>query len=139
MHGRRKETRRPERGELRPAFRPVTGTPYTITDPAARNAWGVDLNRNNTFGTLFDGYIGASSSCTSEVFTGLSEASEPEIQNEFWIADTFKNIKFSNNIHSFGGYFMWAPGTYLPDRGEGEPSTRTSASRSTSSPPATGS
>ena len=99
---------------------PVTGATYTTTDSAARNAWGTDMNRNNTFGTLFDGYIGASTSCTSEVFTGLSEASEPEIQNEFWVADTFKNIRFSNNIHSFGGYFMWAPGTYLPDRGEGE-------------------
>ena len=51
---------------------------------------------------------------------GPAEASEPEIKNELWIADTFKNIKFSNNIHSFGGYFMWAPGTYLPDRGEGQ-------------------
>jgi hypothetical protein len=51
---------------------------------------------------------------------GPSEASEPEIKNELWIADTFKNIKFSNNIHSFGGYFMWAPGAYLPDRGEGD-------------------
>ena len=78
------------------------------------------MNRNNTFGTLIDGYIGASASCTSEVFAGPFEASEPEIQNELWIADTFKNIKFSNNIHSFGGYFMWAPGTYLPDRGEGQ-------------------
>jgi hypothetical protein len=99
---------------------PATGAAYTNSDPASRNAWGVDLNRNNTFGTIFDGYIGASHSCTSDVYTGPAEASEPEIKNELWIADTFKNIKFSNNIHSFGGYFMWAPGTYLPDRGEGD-------------------
>jgi hypothetical protein len=98
---------------------PLLTTPYVFNDSAARNAWGTDMNRNNTFGTLFDGYIGASTSCVSDVFTGLSEASEPEIKNELWIADTFPNIKFSNNIHSFGGYFMWAPGTYLPDRGEG--------------------
>src|SRR5215218_8993297 len=96
------------------------GTAYTANDPGARNAWGVDLNRNNTFATIFDGYIGASYSCTSDVFAGPAEASEPEIKNELWIADKFKNIKFSNNIHSFGGYFMWAPGTYLPDRGEGD-------------------
>jgi hypothetical protein len=95
-------------------------TPFTAIDPAARNAWGADLNRNNTVGTLFDGYIGASTSCISDVFAGPSEASEPEIQNEHWVADTFTNIKFSNNIHSFGGYFMWAPGAYLPDRGEGD-------------------
>ena len=96
------------------------GVAQPFNDSAARNAWGTDMNRNNTFGTLIDGYIGASTSCISEVFAGPSEASEPEIKNELWVADTFKNIKFSNNIHSFGGYFMWAPGTYLPDRGEGD-------------------
>ena len=103
-----------------PRTRPDTGAPYVNSDPASRNAWGVDLNRNNTVGTIFDGYIGASYSCTSDVYAGREEASEPEIKNELWIADTFKNIKFSNNIHSFGGYFMWAPGTYLPNRDEGE-------------------
>jgi hypothetical protein len=99
---------------------PANGQPYTAIDPAARNAWGVDLNRNNTVGTIFDGYIGASYSCTSDVYAGPGEASEPEIKNELWIADTFTNIKFSNNIHSFGGYFMWAPGAYLPNRDEGD-------------------
>jgi hypothetical protein len=103
-----------------PRINPGTGAPYTQSDPASRNVWGVDLNRNNTFGTIFDGYIGASYLCNSDVYTGPAEASEPEIQNELWIADTFSNIKFSNNIHSFGGYFMWAPGAYLPDRGEGD-------------------
>ena len=107
-----------------PRVNPLTGVPYTNTDPASRTAWGVDPNRNNTFGTIFDSvggliYIGASHSCTSETYTGPSEASEPEIKNELWVADTFKP-KFSNNIHSFGGYFMWAPGTYLSDRGEGD-------------------
>jgi hypothetical protein len=103
-----------------PRQRPDNGLPYTNNDPASRNAWGVDLNRNNTAGTIFDGYIGASHSCTSDVYAGPSEASEPEMKNERWISDTFDNIKFSNNIHSFGGYFMWAPGAYLPDRGEGD-------------------
>jgi hypothetical protein len=103
-----------------PRVNPGTGVAYTNSDPGSRNAWGVDLNRNNTFGTIFDGYIGASFSCTSDVYGGPGEASEPEIKNELWIADKFKNIKFSNNIHSFGGYFMWAPGAYLPDRGEGD-------------------
>jgi hypothetical protein len=32
-----------------------------------------------------------------------------------WIADTFPNIKFANNIHSYGGYFMRAPGSYRND------------------------
>jgi len=103
-----------------PQVNPSTNAAYTNTDAASRNQWGVDLNRNNTFATIFDGYIGASRSCTSDTYAGPDEASEPEIKNELWIADTFTNIKFSNNIHSFGGYFMWAPGAYLPDRGEGD-------------------
>ena len=43
------------------------------------------------------------------------EYSEPETRNEGWVLDTFPNIKFSNNIHSYGGYFMWAPGAYKND------------------------
>ena len=35
---------------------PVTGN----SDPAGRFTWGVDLNRNNSQYTLFDGYFGAS-------------------------------------------------------------------------------
>jgi hypothetical protein len=83
-----------------------------FTDPGARNAWGVDLNRNNSEYTLFDGYFGASTSCTSDVYAGPSEVSEPEIKNEHWVVDNFPNIKFANNVHSYGGYFMWAPGSY---------------------------
>ena len=41
------------------------------------------------------------------------EATEAEIKNEHWIGDTFKGIKFANNIHTHGGYFMWAPGAYI--------------------------
>jgi hypothetical protein len=116
-----KETDDPSAPDFWQARTPFNSTtPYTAIDPAARTAWGTDLNRNNTVGTIFDGYIGASTSCISEVYAGPGEASEPEIKNELWIADTFDNIKFSNNIHSFGGYFMWAPGAYLPDRGEGD-------------------
>ena len=46
------------------------------------------------------------------MYSGPSEASEPEIKNEQWVVDTFPNIKFANNVHSYGGYFMWAPGSY---------------------------
>ena len=103
--------------------------------PAARNAWGVDLNRNNGEYSPFDGYFGASTSCTNDVYQGPGEYSEPEIPNEKWVVDTFPNIKFANNVHSFGGYFMWAPGS---DIGAGRITAprRTSASRSTSSRPA---
>jgi hypothetical protein len=94
-----------------PNYCPTTGN----ADPAARNTWGVDMNRNSGEYSGFDGYFGASTSCTSETYQGPSEYSEPETRNEKWVTDNFPNVKFSNNIHSYGGYFMWAPGSYRND------------------------
>ena len=86
-------------------------------DPGRRNAWGVDTNRNYPTGSLFDGYSGASSSCTSDVYSGPAELSEPENRNLVWIPQTFDNITHAMNIHSSGNYFMWSPGAYiLPGR-----------------------
>jgi hypothetical protein len=96
---------------------PPTGN----NDAAARNTWGVDLNRNFTVGSRLDGYSGASASCTSDTFSGPSELSEPEAKNEVWLTEQFPNIKFSMNIHSHGGYFMWAPGAYKSAGREGLP------------------
>jgi hypothetical protein len=87
----------------------------TDSDPARRNSWGVDLNRNFSVGSQFDGYSGASSNCRSDVFAGPSELSEPETRNEVWLTQTFPNIKFAMNTHSYGGYFMWPPGAYKLD------------------------
>jgi hypothetical protein len=87
---------------------PVTGN-YDLN---ARNTWGVDLNRNFSVGSLFDGYAGASTSCTSDTYAGPMELSEPEARNEVWLTEQFPNIRFAMNTHSHGGYFMWAPGAY---------------------------
>jgi hypothetical protein len=81
--------------------------------PTNRNAWGVDLNRNSSQYSLFDGYFGASTSCTSDTYAGPSEFSEAENRDLAWVVDTYPNIKFANNIHTYGGYFMWAPGSYI--------------------------
>ncbi|MFJ2030019.1 M14 family zinc carboxypeptidase [Streptosporangium sp. NPDC087985] len=81
-------------------------------DPANRNSWGVDLNRNFSVGSIFDGYSGASSSCTGETYAGPGKLSEPEARNEVWLTQQFPNIKFAMNTHSYGGYFMWPPGAY---------------------------
>ena len=73
------------------------------------------MNRNSGEYSLFDGYFGASTTCTSETYAGPGEYSEPETRNEKWVTEHFPNIKFANNIHSYGGYFMWAPGSYKDD------------------------
>ncbi|GAA1181090.1 M14 family zinc carboxypeptidase [Ornithinimicrobium humiphilum] len=82
-------------------------------DFSARNSWGVDINRNYDTYSRFDGYNGASSSCTSDTYAGPAEFSEPESRNIDWIAATNRNIKFSMNLHSSGNYFMWSPGAYI--------------------------
>jgi len=86
-------------------------------DPRLRNAWGVDVNRNYTVGSLFDGYFGASTNCLSGTFAGTGELSEAESRNVIALAAAHPNIKFGMNVHSFGGYFMWPPGAYkVPGR-----------------------
>src|SRR4051794_4089163 len=87
-----------------------------LGDPANRNNYGVNINRNFSVGSFFDGFQGASTGCSGGNTAGLFELSEPETKNEVWVQNTFRNIKFSNNIHSSGGYFMWPPGAYTPQR-----------------------
>jgi hypothetical protein len=82
------------------------------SDPARRNSWGVDLNRNFSVGSVFDGYTGGNTNCRSDTFAGPGELSEPETRNEVWLTQKFPNIKFAMNTHSYGGYFMWPPGAY---------------------------
>jgi hypothetical protein len=89
------------------------GFPGAASDPVGRNSWGVDINRNFSVGSVFDGYEGASSTnCTSGTFAGPFEFSEPEARNEQYVQSTYSNIKFAMNVHSYGGYFMWPPGAY---------------------------
>ncbi|WP_051325115.1 M14 family metallopeptidase [Candidatus Solirubrobacter pratensis] len=88
--------------------------PQGNNDPLARNTWGVDLNRNFSAGSYFDGFVGGGNSCTGDTYSGPFEFSEPETRNEKWVQDTFPNIKFAMNVHSSGGLFMWPPGAYKP-------------------------
>ncbi|HET6549538.1 MAG TPA: M14 family zinc carboxypeptidase [Solirubrobacter sp.] len=87
-----------------------------LGDPANRNGYGVNINRNFSVGSVFDGFQGASTGCSGGNTAGPFELSEPETRNEVWVQSTFRNVKFSNNIHSSGGYFMWPPGSYTPQR-----------------------
>src|SRR6185503_19896731 len=87
-----------------------------LGDPANRNGYGVNINRNFSFGSVFDGFQGASTGCSGGNTAGPFELSEPETRNEIYVQNKYTNIKFSNNIHSSGGYFMWPPGAYKPTR-----------------------
>ncbi|MEV3985086.1 M14 family zinc carboxypeptidase [Nonomuraea sp. NPDC049758] len=89
--------------------------PAAQSDPAQRNTWGVDVNRNYAVGSLSDGYFGASANCQSGTYAGPAEHSEPESRNVMWLAETYRNIRFAMNVHSYGGYFMWPPGAYKLD------------------------
>ncbi|MEO3819754.1 M14 family zinc carboxypeptidase [Plantactinospora sp. B24E8] len=84
-------------------------------DPANRDAFGVDVNRNYTVGSLFDGYTGASTNCLSGTYAGTGELSEAESRNVIALAQQHPNIRFAMNVHSYGGYFMWPPGAYRAD------------------------
>lgn len=83
-----------------------------LRDPANRDAFGVDVNRNYAVGSLFDGYFGASTDCLDEVSAGTGELSEPESRNIIALAKAHPNIKYAMNVHSYGGFFMWPPGAY---------------------------
>jgi hypothetical protein len=89
----------------------VDECPYTTPLNA-----GTDVNRNFSVGSLFDGFVGASPDCRSSVYAGEAELSEAESRNETWLTEQFPNIRFAMNTHSYGGYFMWSPGAYMPDR-----------------------
>ena len=94
----------------------------TLFDPASRGSWGIDVNRGFSVGSLFDGYEGASTSCTSDIYAGPSELSQPEDRNEVWLEQTYPNVKFATSIHSSGGYLMWSPGAYKTQGREALPS-----------------
>ena len=86
-------------------------------DPRYRDSWGVDVNRNYAVGSLFDGYLGGSANCLSGAYSGTGELSEAESRNVVALATRHRNIRFSLNVHSYGGYFMWSPGAYkVPGR-----------------------
>jgi hypothetical protein len=87
-------------------------------DPRNADSWGVDVNRNYTVGSVFDGYVGASNTnCLSGTYAGTAELSEAESNNVVDLAKSHENIRFAMNVHSYGGYFMWPPGAYaMPGR-----------------------
>lgn len=79
--------------------------PNTAVDPSNL---GVDLNRNFDF--LWNSGIGTSSDPSSETYKGESPFSEPETRNVRHLFDTYQNIGYFVDIHSYGGLIMYSWG-----------------------------
>ena len=89
--------------------------PQNTVDPMYRNSYGVNINRNFSVGSVFDGFQGATDTgCAGSNFSGPAEFSEPETRNEVWVQTNFPNIKFANNIHSSGNLSCGRPARTRP-------------------------
>jgi murein tripeptide amidase MpaA len=69
---------------------------------------GVDLNRNFDF--LWASGIGTSSSPSSFTYKGEGAFSEPETRNVRYLFDTYPNIGYFVDIHSYGGLILYSWG-----------------------------
>jgi murein tripeptide amidase MpaA len=69
---------------------------------------GVDLNRNFDF--LWNSGIGTSASPSSGIYKGNLPFSEPETRNVRYLFDTYQNISYFVDIHSFGELILYSWG-----------------------------
>lgn len=65
----------------------------------------VDINRNFDF--LWNSGIGTSSDPSSSVYKGTAPFSEPETKNVLYILDTYPQIGYFVDIHSYSGLFLY--------------------------------
>ena len=78
---------------------------------------GVDLNRNydflwdfpNLFSPLALGSLVVSTDPGNDTYHGSAPHSEPEVQNVVWLLDTYPQIRWLIDVHSFSQllYFQW--------------------------------
>ncbi|KAH8175165.1 zinc carboxypeptidase domain-containing protein [Sarocladium implicatum] len=79
---------------------------------------GIDLNRNfdflfnylKAFSDLAETSSAASDDPHSEIFHGLSPASEPETQAIIWSVEQFDGLSWFLDLHSYGGDILYAWG-----------------------------
>ena len=79
---------------------------------------GIDLNRNFDF--LWDYeksfnlsqmyFVTASDIPAAETFHGTHPFSEPETRNVAWVMDSFKQLSWFLDLHSYGGDILWGWG-----------------------------
>lgn len=79
---------------------------------------GVDLNRNfdflwdyvKAFSTGLVNWATSSDLPASEIFHGKAPLSEPETKNVAWVMDTYKQLSWFLDLHSYGGDVLFAWG-----------------------------
>jgi len=76
--------------------------PNTAVGPSTP---GVDLNRNFDF--LWSSGIGTSASPSSSTYKGASAFSEPETRNVRYLFDTYQNIGYFVDIHSYSELILY--------------------------------
>ncbi len=91
------QTYNPSSGQPQDFWWRKNRNPNTAVSPSTP---GVDLNRNFNF--LWSSGIGTSSSPSSGTYKGASAFSEPETRNVRHLFDTYQNIRYFGDIHSFG-------------------------------------
>lgn len=85
---------------------------------------GVDINRNFDFLWNYPNYFSTAAPIVNstdpcdETYIGPSAASEPETKNVIWILDSFPNIRFFIDVHSFSERILY-------DWGDDEEQTNT--------------
>ena len=84
--------------------------PTGNNDPYARNSWGVDLNRNFSVGSYFDGYVGGGNSCTGDTFSGPRSSPSPRSRNEQYVQTTYPEHQVRDERALLGRLLHVAPG-----------------------------
>jgi carboxypeptidase T len=75
---------------------------------------GVDINRNFDFLWHYPDYFdpasavsGSTNPCDPQVFIGPGAASEPETKNVVWLFETYPNIRFYVDVHSYSELILY--------------------------------
>lgn len=90
----------------------------TSSTPGKPRTVGIDINRNFDFLWEYLRYFSpkanlgsaASDDPTSEIFHGLSPASEAETRNTVWVEDAHPDLSWYIDVHSYGGDVLYGWG-----------------------------
>lgn len=85
--------------------------------PNSAACTGVDVNRNYDFLWNFSvyfspaaGIVDSTDPCDHDLYNGPSAFSEPESSNAKWIFDTFPNVAYFVDLHSYGEDILYSWG-----------------------------